>query len=67
MLAVPPRRGFDLVAWLLPLAGLGIALVVVGALAWRWSRRRDDDDAGDGEPLDPVLERRLDDALETFE
>ena len=67
VLAVPPRRGFDLVAWLLPLAGLGIALVVVGALAWRWSRRRDDDDAGDGEPLDPLVERRLDDALESFE
>jgi cytochrome c-type biogenesis protein CcmH len=67
VLAVPPRRGFDLVAWLLPLAGLGIALVVVGAFAWRWSRRRDDDPAGDGEPLDPLVERRLDDALESFE
>ena len=67
VLAVPPRRGFDLVAWLLPLAGLGIALVVVGAFAWRWSRRRDDEDAGDGEPLDPLVERRLDDALESFE
>jgi cytochrome c-type biogenesis protein CcmH len=66
VLAVPPRRGFDLVAWLLPLAGLGLGLVVVGAFAWRWSRRRDDD-AGEGEPLDPVLERRLDDALESFE
>jgi cytochrome c-type biogenesis protein CcmH len=65
VLAVPPRRGFDLVAWLLPLAGLGIGLVAVGALAWRWSRRRDDD-AGEGDPLDPALERRLDDALEQF-
>jgi cytochrome c-type biogenesis protein CcmH len=68
VLAVPPRRGFDLVAWLLPLAGLGVGLVVVGALAWRWSRRRDDEVAGsEGEPLDPQLERRLDDALESFE
>jgi cytochrome c-type biogenesis protein CcmH len=65
VLAVPPRRGFDLVAWLLPLAGLGIGLVAVGALAWRWSRKRDDD-AGEGDPLDPALERRLDDALEQF-
>jgi cytochrome c-type biogenesis protein CcmH len=67
VLAVPPRRGFGLVAWLLPLAGVGLALVVVGAFAWRWSRRRDDDGAPDGEPLDPLLERRLDDALESFE
>ena len=69
VLAVPPRRGFDLVAWLLPLAGLGIGLVAVGALAWRWSRVRGDaPPAGDeGEPLDPVLERRLDDELEKFE
>jgi cytochrome c-type biogenesis protein CcmH len=65
VLAVPPRRGFDLVAWLLPLAGLGIGLVAVGALAWRWSRKRDDD-AGEHDPLDPALERRLDDALEQF-
>ena len=69
VLAVPPRRGFDLVAWLLPLAGLGIGLVAVGALAWRWSRVRGDAlPAGDeGESLDPVLERRLDDELEKFE
>ena len=65
VLAVPPRKGFDLLAWLLPLAGLGVGLVVVGALAWRWSRGRDDD-AGDGEPLDPALERRLDDELARF-
>jgi cytochrome c-type biogenesis protein CcmH len=65
VLAVPPRKGFDWIAWLLPLAGLGAGLLVVGALAWRWSRARDDDD-GEGEPLDPALEQRLDDELERF-
>ena len=64
VLAVPPRKGFDWIAWLLPLAGLGAGLLVVGALAWRWSRGRDD--AGEDEPLDPALERRLDDELERF-
>jgi cytochrome c-type biogenesis protein CcmH len=69
VLAVPPRRGFDLVAWILPLAGLGLGVVVVGLLAWRWSRRRDGDELlpAPDEPLDPTLERRLDDELARFE
>jgi cytochrome c-type biogenesis protein CcmH len=65
VLAVPPRKGFDLVAWLLPLTGMGLAVVVVGVLAWRWSRRREEGVAE--EELDPALERRLDEALERFE
>jgi len=69
VLAVPPRKGFDLVAWVLPLAGLGIGVVAVGALAWRWSRVRGDalPAGGEGERLDPKLERRLDDELDRFD
>ena len=69
VLAVPPRKGFDLVAWILPLAVLGVGIVAVGALAWRWSRVRGGGppDAAEGEPLDPVLEQRVDDALERYE
>jgi cytochrome c-type biogenesis protein CcmH len=68
VLAVPPKRGFELVAWLLPLAGLALGAVVVGALAWRWSHARGGDEPpAAGEPLDPVLERRLDDELARFE
>ena len=66
VLAVPPKEGFELVAWLLPLAGLLAGAVIVGALAWRWSRRRGDDRPPD-EPLDPALEQRLDDELARFE
>jgi cytochrome c-type biogenesis protein CcmH len=69
VLAVPPRRGFDWIAWLLPLGGLAVAVVAVGGLAWRWSR-----DRGDGppppdepEPVDPELERRLDAELAGYE
>lgn len=66
VLAVPPRKGFDWIAWLLPLGGLAIGAVGVGVLAWRWSRRSDDD-RGEAEALDPVLEQRLDDELERYE
>lgn len=72
VLAVPPKEGFELVAWLLPLAGLALGAVVVGALAWRWSRSRDEEPP-DGpapptdRPLDAALERRLDDELARFE
>ena len=68
VLAVPPRKGFDWLAWLLPLAGLAVGALVVGGLAWRWSRGRDDERPRDGlEPLDPELERRLNAELDRFE
>lgn len=69
VLAVPPRKGFDWLAWLLPLAGLAVGAVVVGGLAWHWSRGRNDEPPpADGlEPLDPELERRLDAELARFE
>lgn len=66
VLAVPPRKGFEWIAWLLPLVGLAVAGIVVGALAWRWSRTRARE-AGNGAPLDPELERRIDVELARFE
>jgi len=63
VLAVPPRQGFDWLAWLLPLGGIAVAGVILGALAWRWSRTRPPDDP----PPDPDLERRLDAELARFE
>jgi cytochrome c-type biogenesis protein CcmH len=72
VLASPPKRGFSLLAWLLPPLGLVAAAGVVGLLAWRWSRRRGpDEEAGarepDDAPLDAELERRLDEELARFE
>ena len=42
ILAAPERHGFDLIAWLLPLAGVVGGATVLGFLAWRWiaTRRR---------------------------
>jgi cytochrome c-type biogenesis protein CcmH len=64
VLAAPPKHGFNLLAWLLPLIGLAVAIPVVGYVAWRWSRARPPDD---GAPLDPELDRRLDQELARYE
>jgi len=66
VLAEPPKRGFDLLAWLLPIGGLAAGAVAVGALAWSWSRRRDDAEPAPAS-LDPELERRVDAELARFE
>ena len=65
ILAAPPREGFGLVAWWLPVAGILLAALVVGIGAWRWARSREA--APVGPPLDPSSERRLDDELRRFE
>jgi cytochrome c-type biogenesis protein CcmH len=65
ILAAPPRHGFGLLAWWLPIVGIVVAAVVVGAGAWRWSRAREP--APRDVQLDPALERRLDDELRRFE
>ena len=65
ILAAPPRHGFGLVAWWLPIVGITAAAVVVGAGAWRWSRTREP--AAPAAPLDPALERRVDDELRRYE
>lgn len=66
VLAEPPKHGFDLLAWLLPIGGLAVGAVAVGALAWSWSRHREGDEQAPA-PLDPDLERRVDDELARFE
>ena len=68
VLAAPPRKGFNLIAWLLPIVGIVAAAIVLGVLAWRWSRkRREPSDPGGAARLDPELERRLDDELARFD
>ena len=73
VLAAPPRSGFNWLAWLLPLAGLGLGAAVVGVAAWRWSRSRERPvepplEARNGRrSIDPELERRLEEELARFE
>jgi cytochrome c-type biogenesis protein CcmH len=72
ILAAPPRHGFDLLAWLLPLVGVLGGGAVLGFLAWRWTRVREPEPAPqrwslNGHPLDPDEERRLDEELARFD
>ena len=68
ILAAPPNKGFDLLAWLLPLAALLVGAVVVGVAAWHWSRSREPaEPAPPSAALDPDLERRVDEELARFD
>lgn len=68
ILAAPPKRGFGLLAWLLPLVGILVGGGALGFGAWKWSQSREPAVAvAGGPPLDPELERRLDDELRRFD
>ena len=65
ILAAPPKEGFDLLAWLLPIGGALAGAALLGLLAWRWSRVREP--APRAARLDPALERRVDEELARFD
>jgi cytochrome c-type biogenesis protein CcmH len=72
VLAAPPARGFNLLAWLVPIAGGLIAAIAVAVLALRWSRARAAPAGGPSaadsrRPLDPESERRVDEELARFD
>jgi cytochrome c-type biogenesis protein CcmH len=66
ILAAPLRKGFDLLAWWLPFAGLAVAGAAISAAVWRWARSREPAAAAPA-ALEPELERRLDEELARFE
>jgi cytochrome c-type biogenesis protein CcmH len=69
ILAAPPRHGFDLLAWLLPIVGVLGGAAVIGALAWRWSRSREPAAQWTltARPLGLEDERRVDEELRRFD
>lgn len=74
ILAAPSKRGFGLVAWVLPLIILVAAAFAVSVAAWHWTRSSSDLrlPTGRGPPsptpaLDPAIERRLDHELSRFD
>jgi cytochrome c-type biogenesis protein CcmH len=65
ILAAPPKEGFDLLAWVLPFVGLVGGALVLGFVAWRWSRGREPRPPATA--LSPALERRVDEELAHFD
>jgi cytochrome c-type biogenesis protein CcmH len=63
ILAAPPRKGFDLLAWWLPLGGVILGALLVAFGVWRWSRTRGSEDEPPGGELDAETEQRLDELL----
>ena len=61
VLASPPKRGFNLLAWVIPPVAVLAGAIVLGVLAVRWSRGRAA--APDAAVPDAALERRIDDEL----
>ncbi len=66
VLAEPPSEGFDITAWLVPVALVVLAAGGVVLLAGRW-RRRPDAVAASGPELDPADTSRLDAELRAFD
>jgi len=68
VLGVPRTHGFDLIAWVIPFAAIAVGAIGIGAGAWYWSRSRGSPPADPGvAPLDPAMERRLDEELAHFD
>lgn len=70
VLGVPQTHGFDLLAWVLPFAGIGVGAAALGGGAWYWSRNRSGLGPASGDespPLDPELDRRVDEELARFD
>jgi cytochrome c-type biogenesis protein CcmH len=67
VIAKPSKHGFDLVAWLLPLFLLAGGAAAVGAAAWKWRKASTQAAASPAAPLDPDVERRIDEELARFE
>jgi cytochrome c-type biogenesis protein CcmH/NrfF len=67
VLGVPATHGFDLLAWVLPLGGIGLGAIALGAGAWAWSRNRPGSRVSLASGLTPEDELRVDQELARFD
>jgi cytochrome c-type biogenesis protein CcmH len=75
VLAEPSKKGFNLLAWVLPLVGIVLGAIAVGGVAWKWTRGRAGGEGSSGTggtgggpagALDADIERRLDEELARY-
>jgi cytochrome c-type biogenesis protein CcmH len=64
ILASPPKKGFDLLAWVIPGGALLAGAIVAATLAMRWRGRRGPPPPP---PVDPGLSDRIDAELASYE
>jgi cytochrome c-type biogenesis protein CcmH len=68
ILAEPSHKGFDLLAWWLPIVAVLGGAVALAFGVWRWSRAREDEPPSAPESgLDEETERKIDDLLAGME
>jgi len=69
VLSTPQTHGFDLLAWILPLGGIGLGAGAIGFGARHWSRSRTSFgvDSTQSSGLDAEDEQRVDDELARFD
>ena len=72
VLAAPPKSGFNLLAWLLPLVGAVVGAAVLAMLARRWRRGKPESwepgpSSNGKSSLTPDLDRRVDEELARFD
>jgi cytochrome c-type biogenesis protein CcmH len=63
ILAAPPHKGFDLLAWWVPLGGVLAAAALLAVGVWRWSRAHESEPPEPPTDIDAETERRLDELL----
>lgn len=68
VLAEPPKRGFNLTAWLFPFVGLAVGAVIVYLALKRWLRREESpvSVAQETGKVDEEYQRRLEQELKEF-
>lgn len=65
VLAAPPAKGFNLVAWILPGVGLVVGFIVVMVIVRRWRRPIEKPAAAGAASLDPKLLAEIEEEMRT--
>jgi len=66
VLATPPKGGFGLLAWLVPIVALLAGAIATAVLVRSWAHRREEEPEPEA-PIEPELDRRVDEALARYD